>query len=97
MLALASPRGYLRANLREDVALEGGEVDELAVPFVPLACLALAGDVRASASWNAGGAPVTVVMSEVISIAGEGRDALAIRSTGDDGLPAGAGSPSGRS
>jgi len=43
--------------LREDVALEGGEVDELAVPFVPLACLALAGDVRASASWNAGGAP----------------------------------------
>jgi hypothetical protein len=30
---------------REDVALEGGEVDELAVLFVPLPCLALAGDV----------------------------------------------------
>src|SRR6478672_10150658 len=35
---------------REDVALEGGEVDELAVLFVPRACLALAGDVRVGAS-----------------------------------------------
>ena len=35
---------------REDVSLEGREVDELAVLFVPLACLALASDVRAGAS-----------------------------------------------
>jgi len=31
---------------REDFALEGGEVDELAVLFVPLAHLALSVDVR---------------------------------------------------
>jgi hypothetical protein len=37
-------------NQREDVALKSREIDELAVLFVPLACLALAGDVRASAS-----------------------------------------------
>jgi hypothetical protein len=37
-------------NERENVAFECGEVDELAVLFVPLACLALASDVRAGAS-----------------------------------------------
>lgn len=35
---------------REDVALEDGEVDELAVLFVPLAGLLLAGDVRLGTS-----------------------------------------------
>jgi hypothetical protein len=39
---------------REDVALEGGEVDELAVLLIPLADLLLAGDVRLSASGSSG-------------------------------------------
>lgn len=34
----------------EDVALESGEVDELAVPFVPLPCLPFARDVRLGAA-----------------------------------------------